>query len=149
MTLLSQEHDDQALTDPDPVARLVVLHIAWQSSAAFTHGFHPTGGHGNVLFVHLKSDLYVVRHKGHVCYIPHSRTYRLEANCAASRFSTRVGSAVSDAKTDCCCDLRAITTAALPSGIVQRLIKTRAGSPFTAAVFSRELCLMRSRLRRG
>ena len=57
---LSQEHDDQALTDPDPVAHLLVLHIVWQSSAASIHEFHPTGGHGNVLSVHPKSDLHIV-----------------------------------------------------------------------------------------
>ena len=60
VTRLSQEQHDQALTDPYPVARLVALHIAWQSFAATTHGFHPTGVCGNVLSVHLKSDLYIV-----------------------------------------------------------------------------------------
>ena len=60
---LSQEHDDQALTDPDPVAHLVVLHIARESSGASTHEFHPTGGLGNVLSVHSKSDLYIVGKK--------------------------------------------------------------------------------------
>ena len=60
MTRLSQEHDDRALTDPYPVAHLVALHIAWQSFAASTYEFHPTGGRGNVLSVHLKSDLYIV-----------------------------------------------------------------------------------------
>ena len=49
VTRLSQEHDDQALTDPDPVPHLVALYIAWQSSAASTHEFRPTGGHGNFL----------------------------------------------------------------------------------------------------
>ena len=53
MTRLSQEHDDQALTDPYPVAPLVALHIAWQSFVAITHELHPTGGRGNVLSVHL------------------------------------------------------------------------------------------------
>ena len=57
---LGQEHDDQALTDPDPVAHILVSNNAWQSSAASIHEFHPTGGHGNVLSVHLESDLYSV-----------------------------------------------------------------------------------------
>ena len=60
MTRLSQEHDDQALTDPDPVAHFVALHIAWQSFPVFAHEFHPIGGRGNVLSVHLTSDLYIV-----------------------------------------------------------------------------------------
>ena len=60
MTRLGQEHDDQAPTDPDQVAHLVALHIAWQSFAASTHEFHLTGGRGNVLSVHLKSDMYIV-----------------------------------------------------------------------------------------
>ena len=60
VTRLSQEHDDQVLTNPDPVAHLVALHIAWQSFAASTHEFHPTGGRDNVSSVHLKSDLYIV-----------------------------------------------------------------------------------------
>ena len=60
MTRLSPQHDDEALTDPDPIAHLVALHIAWQWFAASTHEFHPTGGRGNVLSVHLKSDLYIV-----------------------------------------------------------------------------------------
>ena len=51
MTRLSQEHDDQALTDPYPVAHLVALLIAWQSFAASTHEFHPTCGRGTVLSV--------------------------------------------------------------------------------------------------
>ena len=57
---LSRQHDDQALTAPDPVAHLVTLHTAWQSFAASTHEFHPPGGRGNVLSAHLKSDLYIV-----------------------------------------------------------------------------------------
>ena len=60
MTRLSQEHDDQALTDPDPVDHLVALRIAWQSFAASTREFHPTGDRGNVLSVHLQADLYIV-----------------------------------------------------------------------------------------
>ena len=53
---LSQEHDDQTLTDPDPVARL----CRFSHCAAVVCCLHPTGGHGNVLSVHLKSDLYIV-----------------------------------------------------------------------------------------
>ena len=53
-TCLSEEHDDQTLTDPDPVAHLVALHTAWELFAA------STGGRGNVLSVHLKSVLYIV-----------------------------------------------------------------------------------------
>ena len=60
MTRFSQGHDDQALTDLDPVAHLVARHIAWQSFAASAHEFHPTGGRGNVLSVHLMSDLDIV-----------------------------------------------------------------------------------------
>ena len=55
---LSQEHDDQALADPGTVAQNLVSDNAWQSSAA--REFDPTGGHGNVLSVHLESDLYSV-----------------------------------------------------------------------------------------
>ena len=39
-TRLGQEHNDQGLTDPDPTAHFVVSHIARQSSAAPTLGFH-------------------------------------------------------------------------------------------------------------
>ena len=89
VTRLSQEHDDHALTDPDLVALFVALRIAWQSFAAFTHEFHPTGGRGNVLSVHLESDLYIVGHQGYVCYIPRCRISRFETICTASRPSTR------------------------------------------------------------
>ena len=58
VTHLSQEHDDQALTDPAPVARI----IAWQSFAASTHEFHPTGGTPHVRSLHR-------RHQGYVYYI--------------------------------------------------------------------------------
>ena len=51
---LSQEHDDQALTDPHPVAQIVAIRSAWQLFAASTHEFNPTGGFCNVLSVHLK-----------------------------------------------------------------------------------------------
>ena len=62
MTRLSQEHDDQAHTDPDPdsVAHLVALHIACRSFAPSIHVYHPTGVPGNVSYVHLESDLYIV-----------------------------------------------------------------------------------------
>ena len=55
VTRLSQEHDDQNLTDP---RTHLVLHIAWQSLSEATHEFHPTG-HG-IVSAHLKFDLYIV-----------------------------------------------------------------------------------------
>ena len=88
VTRLSQEHDDQALTDPELVAHLVALHIAWQSFAASTHEFHPTGGRGKVLSVHLKADLYIFGIR--VTYV--TSLVAAFPDCTASRASTRVGS---------------------------------------------------------
>ena len=73
VTRFSQEHDEQALTDPDPVADLVSFHIAWQSFAASTHEQCVVCA-PQVRSVHR-------RHQGD-----------LKQNCSASRSLTHVGS---------------------------------------------------------
>ena len=56
------------------------LHIAWQPFAASTHEFPPTGGRGNVLSVHLQSDLCIVGIR--VTYVTSLvRMSRLATNC--------------------------------------------------------------------
>ena len=90
----------------DPVAHLLISRSAWQSSAAATREFHPTGGHGNVMSVH-SPDLYIVGIRVRYVAIPHSRTCSLETKSSASRSSTRVCSAHTPHRCNVCtCTLR-------------------------------------------
>ena len=95
MTRLGQEHNGQALTDPDLIAHLVVSHIARQSSAASTLGFSSHRWSRQCVICTPQSPLYASYAWGSACCIPHCRTCRLETNCFASRSSTRVDSSES------------------------------------------------------
>ena len=86
-------HNDQALTDPDLKAHLVVCHIARQSSAASTLGFSShRWSRQCVISLHLKVDS---MHRTHGVTRVASLTVAhvdLRQNCYASRSSTRVDS---------------------------------------------------------
>ena len=87
VTRLGQEYNDQALTDPDLTAHLVVCHIARQSSAAVALGFSSHWWSRECVICTPQSPLHASYAWGYACCIPHCRTSRLETNCYASRDS--------------------------------------------------------------